>query len=286
MDELNWIDERTFEFGGARFLATVDDSQYNVESTVDRLLLLKAKWQLEQYLSLGTESQPQRIVELGIWQGGSTVFFEKAFHPLKLVAFDYGKPAPALDAYIVQNGLQDRLKPNYGVNQADRATVGAIVDKEFRGERLDLVVDDASHLLRETRESFNLLFPRLRPGGTYVIEDWGWEHWGTAWHRTPFVGTPPLTKLIFEICMTVASRRDITASILVLPAMAVVRRGDAELGVDFDISKSYLLRDPSDFASLFTMTDTRTVRLARRIRGLAGRGSKALRHAVRRIRDR
>jgi predicted methyltransferase len=35
---------------------------------------------------------------------------------------------------------------------------------------LDLVVDDTSHL-GPTRASFNTLFPRLRPGGVYVIED-------------------------------------------------------------------------------------------------------------------
>ena len=40
----------------------------------------------------------------------------------------------------------------------------------------DLIVDDASHLYRPTLASFEVLYPRLRPGGTYVIEDWAGDH--------------------------------------------------------------------------------------------------------------
>jgi hypothetical protein len=46
-----------------------------------------------------------------------------------------------------------------------------IIATEFGAMPLDLVSDDASHLLRETRASFNALFPRLRSGGEYIIED-------------------------------------------------------------------------------------------------------------------
>lgn len=35
----------------------------------------------------------------------------------------------------------------------------------------DIIVDDASHESFRTMKSFNLLWPRLRPGGFYVVED-------------------------------------------------------------------------------------------------------------------
>ena len=60
----------------------------------------------------------------------------------------------------------------YGVDQADAPALRRIVADEFAGEPLDLVIDDASHVLDPTRASFNVLFPLLRPGGVYVIEDW------------------------------------------------------------------------------------------------------------------
>ena len=37
---------------------------------------------------------------------------------------------------------------------------------------LALAARPEKHLLAETRTSFETLFPRLRPGGTYIIEDW------------------------------------------------------------------------------------------------------------------
>ena len=37
------------------------------------------------------------------------------------------------------------------------------------------MIDDGSHLLEETRACFETLFPRLRKGGLYMLEDWNWE---------------------------------------------------------------------------------------------------------------
>ena len=38
------------------------------------------------------------------------------------------------------------------------------------------MIDDASHLYVETKASFEELFPRLRPGGLFIIEDWASGH--------------------------------------------------------------------------------------------------------------
>ena len=38
------------------------------------------------------------------------------------------------------------------------------------------MIDDASHKLDLTRRSFEMLFPLLREGGVYVIEDWAAQH--------------------------------------------------------------------------------------------------------------
>ncbi len=114
----------------------------------------------------------------------------------------------------------------------------------MRGQPLDMIVDDASHFLLETRASFNILFPYLSPGGCYIIEDWGWAHWSAKnWDGRPYREKPPLTNLIFELTMLCASRPDLVASIFLIPAYVVIRkgRGACEPG-NFDISTSYTNR--------------------------------------------
>ena len=39
-------------------------------------------------------------------------------------------------------------------------------------ERFDLIVDDASHMGSKSRATFALLWPLVKPGGWYVLEDW------------------------------------------------------------------------------------------------------------------
>jgi predicted O-methyltransferase YrrM len=142
-----------------------------------RLPVMKPRTLVERYIDLCNSLRPAKIVELGIRHGGSTALLSELAHPRKLVAVELEQlPAPLLTSYVEDQRLGDVVRPYYGVDQADRAQVVAIVEAEFGGEAIDLVVDDASHLYEQSRSSFETLFPRLRPGGLFVIEDWSWLH--------------------------------------------------------------------------------------------------------------
>ena len=80
-----------------------------------------------------------------------------------------------------------------------------IILRELADE-LDLVVDDASHTYEETKASFEFLFPLLRPGGIYVIEDWSWAHrpdYQSSDAR--FSNRHALSNLLFEQIMLLGS---------------------------------------------------------------------------------
>ena len=205
-------------------------------STSDHFLLAKERKQVEYYCGLVADLSPRNVVELGIYQGGSTAFFAALTKPRRMVAIELEEnPAPALQQYIADKGLDGVVSAHYGVDQGDAAAVSRIVETAFGGEEIDLVVDDASHRLIPSRVSFNTLFPYVRPGGIYVIEDWALLQIG--WWEP---GEPPLSLLGFELLMAVGGRGGVIESVEVNQYVIAVKRGTADIDpATFDIGRCY-----------------------------------------------
>jgi hypothetical protein len=125
------------------------------------------------------------------------------------------------------------------VDQTDRPRLAEIVEAEFEGAALDLVVDDCSHLYEPTRASFNELFPRLRPGGAYVIEDWRWAHseLGAENLEGFYPDEVPMSRLLFEIVLALTAVPALIAEISIELEAAVIWRGEAEVDpATFDVA--------------------------------------------------
>jgi SAM-dependent methyltransferase len=174
---------------------------------------------------------PDRVLELGIWDGGSVAFWFEILQPRKHVGIDRGSlgQGPLLDGYLDSRGLRDRVAVYWDVDQADRGRLAEIAEREFDAP-LDLVIDDASHRYAPTRESFEVLFPRLRPGGLYVIEDWGWRHWrGLDEDPDPRPTRTAPTRLVVELIEAAATSPQAIAAVHVNSLFAVVERGGSKL---------------------------------------------------------
>ena len=139
--------------------------------------VVKSLEMIDRYREVLAGFPRPRLVELGIAYGGSVALFSLIAEPERFLAVDLSpEPLAQLDEFIAERGLGDRVVCRYGVDQGDRAELARIVEDVFGDEPLDLVFDDASHLYHPTLASFEVLFPRLRPGGLYLIEDWKHEH--------------------------------------------------------------------------------------------------------------
>jgi hypothetical protein len=212
-------------------------------------LFYKTKPLVDQYAkfwALRPEFRAEHILELGVWDGGSIVFWFEHFRPSKHVGVDIQtrKDSEYFRRYVSSQGLEGRIKTYWGTDQADSGRLREIAQSEFSG-LLDLVIDDASHLYDPTRRSFETLFPLLRPGGLYVIEDWAWGHWRefqTPGH--PWTKEIPLTRLIAQLIEATGSESwDTTGgfigSVTVFQGFAVVERGDLGQAAhdQFDLEK-------------------------------------------------
>lgn len=227
-----WIDDQKFILNGVEFFLSTDiGTLHSSQSAQDRFLLGKYRLMVENIIAMRDSENIKRIVDIGIFKGGSMALYALAFAPEKLVGIEYSAtPEESLERFISDRGLQNTVRSYYGTNQADTERIQKIVKAEFGNESLDLVVDDASHHYKETRASFETLFPLLKPNGIYIIEDWAWAHWkGDLWQKSQIFPAqmPSLTNILIEVCMLCASRPDLVASVQIEPAVIKVRRGDA-----------------------------------------------------------
>jgi predicted O-methyltransferase YrrM len=223
--------------------------------------VMKSRALVERYIDLVRDLNPAVIVELGILRGGSTVLLSELSSPDKLLAFEIDdQPRAVLSDYVEARGLGAVVRPYYGVDQADRSRVTEILADELGSRPIDLVVDDASHLYEPTLSSFEVLFPRLRPGGLFVLEDWNgthvladvvaqaYEDVNHRWHEAARAGIDaarnnngrqptPFVQLVVEFLLVRASSGDTIRDVTIDEDWVVVRRGADPLDArDFRLS--------------------------------------------------
>jgi SAM-dependent methyltransferase len=108
------------------------------------------------------------LLELGIRNGGSLLLWRDYFPRGTIVGLDIKVPEHFQPT--------DRVRLFEG-SQTDRAFLSRVAN-ETAPEGFDIIIDDASHVGEFTKVSFWHLFENhLKPGGLYVIEDWGTGYW-------------------------------------------------------------------------------------------------------------
>jgi len=189
------------------------------------------------YKDIADRLKVKDLLEIGIYKGGSVVFFDNTFDLDRLTAIDISQDRlPHLDGYVEKYGKSKKINLHYGVDQGDRSTLNALIDRDFP-DGLDLVIDDASHFYGPTKATFETVFPRLRPGGVYVVEDWSWAH------SNPSDGgdNEDATRLLHEIIALHASSGGMARSIDLRPGFFSVTRGITPIPANFRL-EDYALK--------------------------------------------
>ncbi len=101
--ELRWLGQDVLEIEDVRFLVTEDPQRmYEYQSSEREFVLLKDRSIIEALQQATADMLIRRILEFGIFKGGSALLNHKLFRPEKLVAGDrrMGPEAEALGRYI------------------------------------------------------------------------------------------------------------------------------------------------------------------------------------------
>jgi SAM-dependent methyltransferase len=104
-------------------------------------------------------NQPVRVLEIGVLNGMSMRLWEAYFPAGRIFGLDV-EPKTEFDSTRVTTLVAD---------QGKRADLHAALSRA--GPGFDIVIDDGGHHMHHQQISFAVLFPALKPGGLYIIED-------------------------------------------------------------------------------------------------------------------
>lgn len=204
--------------------------------------------QYEHYFGLRSDFLPKHIFELGMFDGGSVAFWHELFKPQKHVAVDLmdRMNSAYFQQYVESRELSDQIRTFWKTDQADKPRLRELVQMEFDGP-LDLVIDDASHLYRQTLASFEALFPLLAPGGVYIIEDWAWGHWPEFIKPDhPWAREVPPTQLVFQLIEATGTSTNLIASVTTYEGFVSIERGPQQISDPASFSlESHIVRRPT-----------------------------------------
>ena len=107
-----------------------------------------------------------RFLEIGVSKGGSLSMWRRYF----------GSDAVIFGVDIDEACRQyDGIDGQVRIGSQDDPTFLEKVILEMGG--VDIVLDDGSHIMRHVRETLEIVFPKVSPGGVYMIEDLHTAYW-------------------------------------------------------------------------------------------------------------
>jgi regulator of replication initiation timing len=114
----------------------------------------------ERFLSV-RRFEPLRLLELGVWKGGSLRMWESYLPNAQIIGIEN-----------LPNVVQEPSKRSE-ILIGDAANEQFLSDTlhRFSGGKVDIVIDDASHILDQQVRTFETLFPFVEDGGLYFVED-------------------------------------------------------------------------------------------------------------------
>lgn len=122
----------------------------------------------------GIRQQASNILEIGVFFGASILMWKDYFPNATIYGIDTfsglqgnGHRFENADKFYLESKSDKRIKL-YVCDQGKEIDLQKFVDN---GITFDVIIDDGSHLMRDQQLTLKYLFPLVKDGGWYVIED-------------------------------------------------------------------------------------------------------------------
>jgi hypothetical protein len=235
---INW-EADGFTLGGWQF-KEYPVGRYGLPSGEDDCFwILKPRSMIDDYADMFARRphlSVSRALELGMCDGGSVAFWSLIAEPDRLSALDIDERGDSkyFRAFAAE---RPNVKTAWKTNQADESAIVALL-RENDSNELDFVIDDASHFYKQSRRSFEVVFPRIKPGGIYCLEDWQWSFESQFQEKgAPLATQRALVDLVHELLAVMASRPDLITKLEVYPLIVLIERGPAAISGTLELDK-------------------------------------------------
>ena len=112
------------------------------------------------------KNKPLTIMEIGVDRGGSMEIWKKYFPDgSKIHGVDINPECKEIS-------FTENIHFHLG-SASDRN----FMENTFKDIEFDIILDDGSHICSDVIETFKIMFPKLKNGGLYVVEDLHTSYW-------------------------------------------------------------------------------------------------------------
>ena len=115
-----------------------------------------------KYIPQFSESKQLLLIEIGVYHCDSMRMWNEYNPELQIVGLDIDKD--------ILNYYPEEDKDKYSL-YIGNATDSEFINKVLEDNLPDFIIDDGSHNYMDILSSFRLLYPKLKEGGYYFIED-------------------------------------------------------------------------------------------------------------------
>lgn len=121
--------------------------------------------------------QPIKFLEIGIFNGDSIRLWNEYFEhkDTQLYFLDIAQNAIQLCGRIDLNQASLDRAHCYSCDQANKQQLLAFCKQS--GGQFDVIIDDGGHTMEQQITSFAVLFPYVKSGGVYIVEDLHTSYW-------------------------------------------------------------------------------------------------------------